>query len=150
MVDVSNKKITHRVAQASAQVRMSEQCGRLLRDNSVPKGNVVQTATLAGIMAAKKTSSLIPLSHNIPLEYVQVEINLTSDLQNGVIAEILSEVRTTAKTGVEMEAMTAVCVAALTLYDMLKSVDKRISIGSVHLYKKTGGKSGTWLRADES
>jgi cyclic pyranopterin phosphate synthase len=139
MVDVSNKKATVRTAEASAQVILSAEVLAALPNN--PKGNVFETARLAGIMAAKRTSDLIPLCHPLPLWHVDVRVELC---ENGV--SIGSKVTTESVTGVEMEALVAVSVAALTVYDMCKALDKGIEIRHVVLDSKTGGKSGSYLR----
>lgn len=141
MVDVSGKEATRRVARAEAFVEMSPATLKLLRANALPKGNPLETARIAGIQAAKKTSELIPLCHPLPLTHVDVEITVVRD---GVRLE--STASTKAETGVEMEALTAAAVAALTLYDMCKAVEKGITIGKVRLLEKSGGKSGHWVR----
>lgn len=139
MVDVSNKKATVRTAEASAEVILSAEVLAALPNN--PKGDVFETARLAGIMAAKRTSDLIPLCHPLPLWHVDVRVELC---ENGV--SIGSKVTTESVTGVEMEALVAVSVAALTVYDMCKALDKGIEIRHVVLDSKTGGKSGSYLR----
>lgn len=139
MVDVSNKKATVRSAEASAEVILSAEVLAALPNN--PKGDVFETARLAGIMAAKRTSDLIPLCHPLPLWHVDVRVELC---ENGV--SIGSKVTTESVTGVEMEALVAVSVAALTVYDMCKALDKGIEIRHVVLDSKTGGKSGSFLR----
>jgi cyclic pyranopterin phosphate synthase len=130
MVDVGDKPMSRRRAVASAQVQMSPQTSRRLHD--LPKGDALATAQLAGIMAAKRTSELIPLCHPLALSHVEV----TLDVQDGVVA-IVAVAETTAQTGVEMEALTAASVAALTLYDMCKAVDKEMTIGELRLIEKT-------------
>ena len=130
MVDVGDKPMSRRRAVASAQVQMSPQTSRRLRD--LPKGDALATAQLAGIMAAKRTSELIPLCHPLPLSHIEV----TLDVQDGVVG-IVAVAETTAQTGVEMEALTAASVAALTLYDMCKAVDKAMTIGELRLIEKT-------------
>ena len=142
MVDVGAKGVTVRQAVASGLVTMSAQAVRLIRAGEIAKGDPLQAARLAGILAAKATSSLIPLCHQLPLSYVGVDL---IPWRRGYRIEAC--VRTTAQTGVEMEALTAVAVAALTLYDMVKAVDKTMVIGEVRLEEKTGGKSGTYRRA---
>lgn len=139
MVDVSSKNDTLRTAKAHAFVRMNAAVMAALPAN--PKGNPLETARIAGIMAAKKTSELIPMCHPLPLSHVSIDITV---LANGV--EIVAEARTTAGTGVEMEALTAAAVAALTVYDMTKALDKGIEIQDVYLLTKTGGKSGDYQR----
>lgn len=141
MVDVSEKDQTRRLARAEAFVEMSPSTLRLLRGNKLPKGNPLETVRIAGIQAAKKTSDLIPLCHPLPLTHVDVSITI---VKGGVRVE--STASTKAETGVEMEALTAAAVAALTLYDMCKAVEKGITIGNVRLLEKTGGKSGRWVR----
>ena len=143
MVDVGEKPITAREAVARGRVRMSAPARRLVRAGALKKGDAVQTARLAGIMAAKCTSSLIPLCHPLPLAGVEVTIVPARD---GYAIE--SRVRTVAQTGVEMEALTAVSVAALTLYDMVKAVDKTMTITDVALVSKRGGQSGVYRRAE--
>jgi cyclic pyranopterin phosphate synthase len=141
MVDVSSKTPTIRQAEAAAQVRMSAATFRAIQSGNAPKGDVLGTARLAGIMAAKQTSVLIPLCHPLPLHKVEVQIIPDSQLPG---YQIQASVITKAETGVEMEALTAVSVAALTLYDMAKALEKSISIESIHLLSKTGGKSGDY------
>jgi len=140
MVDVSTKSPTKRAAEASAFVLLKPEVLRALPNN--PKGNPLEVARLAGVMAAKRTAELIPMCHPLPLSHVDVTMRLC---ENGVA--ITSQVRTTAVTGVEMEALTAVSVAALTVYDMCKALDKGIEIRSIALERKTGGKSGDYVRA---
>lgn len=139
MVDVSAKTANVREAEASAFVAMSAQVLGALGRN--PKGDPLETARLAGIMAAKKTSDLIPLCHPLPLSHVDVELR---QCENGIA--ISSKVKTTAETGVEMEALVAASVAALTIYDMCKAVDKGIEIREIVLQRKSGGKSGDYVR----
>jgi cyclic pyranopterin phosphate synthase len=139
MVDVSAKGRSAREAEASAFVVMSAQVLSSLSSN--PKGDPLETARLAGIMAAKKTAELIPLCHPLPLTHIDVKLR---QCENGI--SISSQVRTTAETGVEMEAMVAASVAALTVYDMCKALDKGIEIREVVLERKSGGKSGDYLR----
>jgi cyclic pyranopterin phosphate synthase len=141
MVDVSEKTQTRRVARAEAFVWMSASTLKLLKKNKLPKGNPLETVRIAGIQAAKKTSELIPLCHPLPLTHVDVSITIK---KTGVRLE--STASTKAETGVEMEALTAAAVAALTLYDMCKAVEKGITIGDVRLVEKIGGKSGHWKR----
>jgi cyclic pyranopterin phosphate synthase len=139
MVDVSEKSATRREAEASAFVAMSPRVLKALNGN--PKGDPLETARLAGIMAAKKTADLIPLCHPLPLAHVDVQLR---QCENGVA--ISSKVKTTAETGVEMEALVAASVAALTIYDMCKALDKGIEIREVRLERKSGGKSGDYIR----
>lgn len=141
MVDTTNKPATARRAIASAQVLMSAQTVEAIRRHQTPKGDPLETARLAGIVAAKRTSDLIPLCHPLPLTNIDVRADLRPA---GVYLE--SEVATHAQTGVEMEALTAVTVAALTVYDMCKALDKSMTITDVRLELKTGGKSGEYHR----
>ena len=145
MVDVSGKDVTAREAVAAGRVRVSSRVVELLRGEGVPKGDALAVARIAGIMAAKRTPDLVPLCHPIALSGVVVELDVTEDA-----VEILATVRTTDRTGVEMEALTAVAVAALTLVDMVKAVDKAAVIEDVRVVRKSGGRSGAWSRdADE-
>src|SRR6267143_1377980 len=139
MVDVGAKGVTERRAVARGLLRVSPATRALVRDGATPKGDVLAAARLAGIMAAKKTSDLIPLTHPLPLTHASVELVLGVD---GIAIE--ATVATTARTGVEMEALTAVSIAGLTLYDMLKSVERGATLTDVRLVEKTGGKSGTY------
>ena len=139
MVDVGAKTPTARAAVAEAVVRLSPETFRLLVDQALPKGDVLAAARIAGIMAAKRTGSLIPLCHPLPLDVVDIRFHLDEAAH---AVRIEAEARVTAKTGVEMEAMTAAAVAALTLYDMCKAVQKDIVIETVRLIYKAGGKSG--------
>jgi cyclic pyranopterin phosphate synthase len=139
MVDVSAKKDSKREAVARGSITMQAGTLRLITSGGVPKGDVIATARLAGIMAAKRTHELVPLCHPLPLTHIDVEI--TPDRKANALA-IEAVVRTTAKTGVEMEALTAVAVAALTVYDMCKAVDRGVRIENVRLARKRGGKSG--------
>ncbi len=138
MVDVSNKDVTERIASAHALVTMNSQTFSLIMDKQVAKGDVLEVARVAGIMAAKKTSELIPMCH--PLNINSIKIDYSDNSKDSI--EIIAEVKITAKTGVEMEALTAVSVCALTIYDMCKSADKSIQISDIFLLKKSGGKSG--------
>jgi cyclic pyranopterin phosphate synthase len=141
MVDVGGKPVTDREAIARGSITMSRAALRLVRRGAVKKGDPLQAARLAGIMAAKQTSALIPLCHPLPLSSVQVDL---TPIARGYAIE--ARVRTTAQTGVEMEALTAVAVAALTIYDMVKAVDRSMVIGNVRLMFKSGGRSGTYKR----
>lgn len=143
MVDVSGKPVTHRQAIATGQVQMSRATFETIQAGNAPKGDVLGTAKLAGIMAAKQTSQLIPLCHPLPLHKIDVQIQPDPQLPG---YKILAQVVTKAETGVEMEALTAVSVAALTLYDMAKALEKSIQIQSICLLSKTGGKSGDYQR----
>ena len=139
MVDVSAKVETKRTARAHAFVRVSRAALDRLPEN--PKGNPLEVARVAGVMAAKRTSELIPMCHPLPLSFADIDVQVEAE---GV--RITATASTAAQTGVEMEAMTAVTVAALTVYDMTKALDKRIAIQDVYLLEKTGGKSGGWKR----
>jgi cyclic pyranopterin phosphate synthase len=139
MVDVSAKTETAREATAKGSVYMSAQTLALVTGGTAAKGDVLTTAQLAGIMAAKRTHELIPLCHPLPITGIDVSLEIN---RSSASIDITATVRTTAKTGVEMEAMTAVSVAALTVYDMLKAAQKDIRIGDIRLVRKTGGKSG--------
>ena len=141
MVDVGEKAVTAREAIARGEITMTPQAARLIRRGGVVKGDPLQAARLAGIMAAKQTASLIPLCHPLPLTHVHVELTPT---RTGYRIE--SRVRTSSQTGVEMEALTAVSVAALTIYDMLKAVDREMVIGDICLMEKKGGRSGHYRR----
>lgn len=139
MVDVSEKEVTERTATAEGFVSMSREVIKALPDNK--KGNPLEVARIAGISAAKKTSDLIPLCHQLPLTHVSIEFRVE---KSGIA--ITATAATAARTGVEMEALTAVSVAALTIYDMTKALDKSMEIQHVHLVEKTGGKSGAYRR----
>ena len=141
MVDTGSKEITARRAVASARVLMSAGTVSALRERRTPKGDPLETARLAGIMAAKKTADLIPLCHPLPITHVDVQARLE---ETGVVLQ--AEVSTNAQTGVEMEALTAVSVAALTIYDMCKALEKGIVISDIRLESKSGGKSGDFQR----
>src|ERR1041385_1951801 len=143
MVHVGAKRATVREAAAVATVRMQPATLKKLVDRALPKGDVLTTAKVAGVMAAKQTPSLIPLAHPIPIDSVDVTFDLDP---NGGTIEVRAIVRWEAKVGVEMEAMTACAVAALTIYDMCKSAEKGMVIDGLQLVRKTGGKSGTWER----
>ncbi len=143
MVDVSPKPETVREAVAHGLIRMHENTCKLIQDNALKKGDVLATARLAGIMAAKRTADLIPLCHPLPLSAIQVRVSVLSSLPG---VEVQATVRTTARTGVEMEALTAVTVALLTVYDMAKAVDRDMIITDVILREKRGGMSGDYVR----
>ncbi len=146
MVDVSAKAVTAREAVARGEVTMRPATLALIAAGAVPKGDVLGVARLAGIMAAKRTAELVPLCHPLPLSHVDVE--LTPDPAAARV-RIESRVRVEARTGVEMEALAAVAVAGLTLYDMCKAVDREMTIGAIRLVRKTGGRSGTFTRRGE-
>jgi cyclic pyranopterin phosphate synthase len=143
MVDVSGKEPTHRRAVARAVVRVSPETAQTVRAGDAPKGDVLGTARIAGIQAAKRTSELIPLCHPLPLSFIGVEGEV-----NGEAGEIIltAEAQTTGPTGVEMEALTAAAVAALTVYDMVKGIERGAEIAQVVLLEKSGGRSGDWRR----
>ncbi len=140
MVDVSEKDVTERIAVAHARVTMKPETFNLIMDKKITKGDVLGVARVAGIMAAKKTSELVPMCH--PLNLNSVKIDYEDNNQSSI--EITSEVKVSGKTGVEMEALTAVSICALTIYDMCKSADRSMIISDVYLVKKSGGKSGTF------
>lgn len=144
MVDVSHKSITRRSATAGARVTMSAEAFRRLVERAVPKGDVLETARIAGIMATKRTSDLIPLCHPLALDHASLEFSLVPE---DSAVDLRCHVETLSRTGVEMEAMTGVSVAALTLYDMLKSLDRSLTLGPIALLAKSGGRSGTFRRS---
>jgi cyclic pyranopterin phosphate synthase len=144
MVDVGDKPVTRRVARASGQVRMSAQTLALIQQKRAAKGDVLEVARLAGIMAAKRTSELIPLCHPLPLESVTIDFAFPDERTLAIETTVHVE----AKTGVEMEALTAVSVAALAVYDMCKSLDRGMTIGPIQLEEKSGGRSGHWRRTE--
>jgi len=141
MVDVSGKAVTRRVAVAQAVVFMAPATADALTQGVLDKGDALTTARIAGIQAAKRTSELIPLCHGLGMDHIEVQITVTADR-----ARIVATAVTTARTGVEMEALTAASVAALTLYDMAKAIDREMVIGDILLLEKHGGRSGTWRR----
>jgi cyclic pyranopterin monophosphate synthase len=143
MVDVTSKDVTVRTARARGRVVVSPEVVSALRGDGVPKGDVLGVARIAGIQAAKRTPDLVPLCHPIALHGVEVELDVTDEA-----VEIAATVRTADRTGVEMEALTAVSVAGLTVIDMIKSLDKAAVITDIRLDEKTGGRSGTWRRDD--
>ncbi len=143
MVDVSSKPVTQRRARARGEVRASAETIEQVRNNRLAKGNVLEAARLAGIMAAKNTGQWIPLCHPVPLHHVQVEFTVTDegvDIEATTLAE--------GKTGVEMEALVAVSAAALTIYDMCKAIDRTMEIGNIRLMEKSGGRSGHFIRSE--
>lgn len=146
MVDVTAKSPTERVARAQAVVTMQAETFAMIRDRNVSKGNVLETARIAGVMAAKRTAEWIPMCHPLNLTHVQVDF---FPEPSGTAIRIEAVVRVTGKTGVEMEALTAVSAAALTIYDMCKAYDRAMSISDLLLLEKSGGKSGTWRRDDQ-
>ncbi|HEX5995759.1 MAG TPA: cyclic pyranopterin monophosphate synthase MoaC [Jiangellales bacterium] len=141
MVDVSAKQVSVRTARASGRVLVSSRVIELLRGEGLPKGDVLATARIAGIQGAKRTPELVPLCHPIAVHGVEVDLNVSD-----VAVEIVATVRTADRTGVEMEALTAVSVAALTVVDMVKAVDKAATISEIRIEEKSGGRSGTWHR----
>jgi cyclic pyranopterin phosphate synthase len=146
MVDVTAKKPTVRTAVAGGRVHMNPETFELIQHQKVKKGNVLETARIAGVMAAKKTSELIPMCH--PLNITHIQVDFSPDASESCI-RIAATVRAIDQTGVEMEAITAVSVAALTIYDMCKSSDKEMTISNIQLLEKSGGKSGTYIRKNE-
>ena len=143
MVDVGDKAVTTRTAVASGFVRMAKATIEAIRDHRTPKGDPLEVARMAGIMAAKRTSELIPLCHTLPLNHADIQLELSDD---GV--SIIATAATDSKTGVEMEALTAASIAALTIYDMCKAIDKAMEITDIRLESKTGGRSGDYVRSD--
>jgi cyclic pyranopterin monophosphate synthase len=143
MVDVTDKAVSDRRARARALVRVSPSTARAVQAGNAPKGDVLGVARIAGIQAAKRTSELIPLCHPLALSHVGVEGAI--DVDGGTI-ELIAEARTTGPTGVEMEALTAACVAALTVYDMVKGIERGAEIAEIALLEKSGGRSGDWRR----
>ena len=143
MVDISDKKASKRVAIASGSVNVSKKTLELIKNDNVEKGDIFSTARIAGIMASKKTHELIPLCHNINIDFIKVDISVDSKMSS---INVICESQTTQKTGVEMEALVACSVACLTIYDMIKSRDKKASITDIKLDFKSGGKSGIYKR----
>ena len=141
MVDVSDKDITRRVATAGGFISIRPEVIESIKSGAVPKGDVLATARIAGIQAAKRTSELIPLCHPLPIDHVTVDFSIGNE---GI--EITATTISTGRTGVEMEALTAVSVAALTIYDMVKAADKSMKIGEIRLLEKSGGRSGHYVR----
>ena len=144
MVDISAKSVTDREAVASGRIVMQPETLKLITAGDLPKGDVVAVSRIAGIMAAKRTSDLIPLCHQIPLS--AIDIRIEADGEREIVIE--ARVKTTGQTGAEMEALNAVSVAALAIYDMCKAVDRRLEIKSIRLESKSGGKSGTFVRQE--
>lgn len=147
MVDVSEKHPTRRQAVAGGRIVMALQTLEKIQNHVVRKGNVLETARIAGVMAAKRTADLIPMCH--PLNLTHIQVDFTPDPEGPAI-DIRAAVRMTSQTGVEMEALTAVSVAALTIYDMCKATDRSMVISDIRLMEKSGGKSGAWIRPDSS
>jgi cyclic pyranopterin phosphate synthase len=146
MVDVSQKQVTLREAVAFCSVTMKPDTLKMILDGNIPKGDVLSTARIAGIMAAKRTWELIPMCHQVPLDAVKLE--LVHDFEKSCV-NITATARCSWKTGVEMDALTAASIAGLTIYDMCKAVDKEMVVGEIKLLKKTGGKSGVYIRNPE-
>ncbi len=147
MVDVGGKDETERVARAEASVRMAPETLAVIEDEAVPKGDVIATARLAGIMAAKRTHELIPLCHQLNLSAVSVDVEADRALPG---LRVTTVARLRGRTGVEMEALVAASVAALTIYDMCKAIDRGMEVSGVRLLEKSGGRSGTWRREEQS
>jgi len=145
MIDVSAKKITEREAIAEGEIYLKSEVIGLIQEKKIPKGDVLEAAKIAGIFAAKKTPEIIPLCHPIPIESAELEFYLEKDK-----IRIVSAIKGSAKTGFEMEALSAVMCAALTIYDMCKPLDKDMVISGIKLLKKTGGKSGTYVRSSNT
>ncbi|MGE4609028.1 MAG: cyclic pyranopterin monophosphate synthase MoaC [Myxococcota bacterium] len=146
MVSVAEKAITHRICVARGEVRMAAETLARISEGRIPKGDVLLTARLAGIQAAKRTDQWIPLCHSLPLDGVEVSLRPDSEGSRVVVE---ASVETHARTGVEMEALVAVAAAGLTVYDMCKAIDRAITIGEIRLIRKSGGKSGEWTRAKD-
>lgn len=147
MVNVSEKAVTPRYARATGSIRMKPETLDAIRRNSLAKGDVLSVAKVAGILAAKRTADLIPLCHSLPLSDIHVDLTL-DDVLPGVRCEAIA--RTNAQTGVEMEAITAVAISLVTIYDMAKAIDRDMSIGDISLQEKSGGRSGSWKRRVEA
>jgi cyclic pyranopterin phosphate synthase len=147
MVDVAEKGVTHRVAVAGAFVGMKPETLEMIASGSAPKGDVFATARIAGIMAAKRTSDLIPMCHPLAITHASIELTAQRGARTGV--SVRATVAVDGKTGVEMEALTAAAVAGLTIYDMCKAVDRGMVVSDVALLSKEGGKSGTWTRKED-
>lgn len=145
MVDVGDKNITRRIAVASGEIKMSEEAYEAIKSNTGKKGPVLQTAVIAAVMGAKKTSDLIPMCHPLPITSVNIDVE---DLPSLPGFKIIATVITDGKTGVEMEALTSVSVGLLTIYDMIKAIDKSMQISNIALESKSGGKSGDYRRSD--
>lgn len=141
MVDVGGKETTHRVARAHGFIKMNEETYKMMREGGAKKGDVIGVARIAGIMAAKKTSEIIPLCHNILIQGIGIEFKFEDE---NCKTEVIAEIRTEGRTGAEMEALTAVSISLLTIYDMCKAMDKSMHISDIELISKTGGKSGDY------
>jgi len=147
MVDVADKPVTHRIAVAGAFVEMAPATLELIVSGKAPKGDVLATARIAGIMAAKRTADLIPMCHPLPITHASIDLAAEQAPRTGV--RITATVETDGKTGIEMEALTAAAVAGLTLYDMCKAVDRGMVVTDILLVRKQGGASGTWIREED-
>lgn len=141
MIDIGSKDASKREAVVRGEIHLKPSVIRAIRQKKLPKGDVLEAAKIAGILAAKKTSDIIPLCHPIPIEYAEIEFFIKKSQ-----IEIIATIRAQARTGVEMEAFTAVAVSAITIYDMCKSLDRSITVGPIQLLKKSGGKSGIYVR----
>lgn len=149
MVDITNKPITQRIAIAKATVLMQIDTIKRIQENTIKKGDVISCARIAGMMAAKKTADLIPMCHPIKIEGISIDIELKIQDKQGIV-DIQVSCKTTDKTGIEMEAITAASTTAITIYDMCKSYDRGIKIDNIHLAYKSGGKSGDWQHRNDS
>jgi cyclic pyranopterin phosphate synthase len=149
MVDVGDKPVTLRVCVARGEVRMARETLERIVDGSIPKGDVLATARIAGIQACKRTHEWIPLAHPLPLDAVEIRFTPVAPERGPALVRIEATARARARTGVEMEALVAVCAAGMTIYDMCKAVDRGMSVEAVRLVRKTGGKSGVWERPGE-
>jgi cyclic pyranopterin monophosphate synthase len=147
MVDVSNKAVTERIAVASGCVHMRTETLALVKSGTAKKGDVITVAEIAGVMATKQTANLIPLCHPLPITGAKIEIEHDDNLPG---LRVIARIKTTGQTGIEMEALTAVSVTCLTIYDMLKAVDKAMQITDIELLEKTGGKSGTYRKSSRN
>lgn len=146
MVDVTNKDKTVRIAKAKGYIKLAKDAFEIIKKGYGPKGEILNTAKIAGIMGAKRTHELVPLCHPLSITHIDVDFNLKEEEEK---IEIISEVRAKAETGVEMEALTCLLITALTIYDMLKAVDKGIELGPFFLFEKEGGKSGKYVREEK-
>ncbi|MDY6820122.1 MAG: cyclic pyranopterin monophosphate synthase MoaC [Deferribacterota bacterium] len=147
MVDISNKKITERMARAKGKIFAKKATIEAIEEGRMHKGNVIETGRIAGYMAAKRTDEFIPMCHTLPIEFIDITVNTNRDRKE---IEIISTIKVNGKTGAEMEALVAVATTALTIYDMCKAVDKDMVISDIKLIEKKGGKSGHFIRNDET
>ena len=147
MVDITDKALTRRIAQAGGYISMQPETLKAIAQGTIAKGDILGVARLAGLMAAKRTSELIPLCHPLPLSAISIDFTLDEAC---CVVEIIATCKLIGQTGAEMEALSAVSIAALTIYDMCKAIDKTMIIGNIRLLHKSGGKSGTWSRMPES